>query len=109
MLTTSPTNIYANWKCTNCQHVLKSKEVEELIETLEKEVSELPLDRDVYEEKLKSYSKLLHPNHHIMIDLKFTLVQVISLGFFMFLYNQRIKILICRFCIYNLHLFIGIF
>ena len=76
MLTTSPTNIYANWKCNNCQHVLKSKEVEELIETLEKEVSELPLDRDVYEEKLKSYSKLLHPNHHIMIDLKFTLVQV---------------------------------
>ena len=56
---------------------MKSKEVEELIETLEKEVSELPLDRDVYEEKLKSYGHLLHPNHHIMIDLKFTLVQVI--------------------------------
>ena len=57
-------------------HVLKAKDVEELIETLEKEVSNLPLEKDPYEEKLKVYEKLLHPNHHIMIDLKFTLVQV---------------------------------
>ena len=55
---------------------MKSGDVEELIETLEKEVSELPLDREAYEEKLEAYSKLLHPNQHIMIDLKFTLVQV---------------------------------
>ena len=76
VLTTNPQNTLANWKCNNCGYVLKSADVEELIETLEKEVSELPLERDVYEDKLKVYSKLLHPNHHIMIDLKFTLVQV---------------------------------
>lgn len=76
MLTTNPLNVLANWKCNECGYSMKSGDVEELIETLEKEVSELPLERDVYEEKLEAYSKLLHPNQHIMIDLKFTLVQV---------------------------------
>ena len=75
-MTSNPLNVLANWKCNECGYILKSGDVEELIETLEKEVSELPLERDVYEEKLAAYSKLLHPNHHIMIDLKFTLVQV---------------------------------
>ena len=79
LLSTQPINTFANWKCGHCGNTLKSKDIEELIETLEKEVSELPLDKDVYEEKLKVYEKLLHPNHHIMIDLKFTLVQVKSI------------------------------
>ena len=70
------TDICADWKCDSCGQVLGSKEVEEVIDTLEKEVSMLPLERDVYEEKLKSYAKMLHENHHIMVDLKFTLVQV---------------------------------
>ena len=76
MMCTNPTKVFAEWKCNTCEHVLKAKEVEELIETLEKEVSLLPLERDVYEDKLNTYGKLLHPNHHIMVDLKFTLVQV---------------------------------
>ena len=76
MLSTNPTNTFADWKCLVCGHVLKANDLEELIETLEKEVSLLPMERDIYEEKLNAYQKLLHPNHHIMIDLKFTLVQV---------------------------------
>ena len=80
LLTTNPTNTFANWKCTACGHIMKSNDVEELIETLEKEVSLLPMETDVYEEKLKVYQKLLHPNHHIMIDLKFTLVQVSNIN-----------------------------
>ena len=76
VLSTNPTNTFADWKCLVCGHILKASDLEELIETLEKEVSLLPMERDIYEEKLNAYSKLLHPNHHIMIDLKFTLVQV---------------------------------
>lgn len=76
VLSTNPTNTFANWKCDTCGLTLKAGDVEEIIETLEKEVSLLPLERDVYEDKLKVYGKLLHPNHHIMVDLKFTLVQV---------------------------------
>ena len=83
MLTTNPLNVLANWKCNECGYIMKSGDVEELIETLEKEVSELPLEREAYEEKLEAYSKLLHPNQHIMIDLKFTLVQVTSLRNFL--------------------------
>ena len=76
VLSANPTNTFANWKCEACGAILKAADVEELIETLEKEVSLLPMERDIYEEKLNAYKKLLHPNHHIMIDLKFTLVQV---------------------------------
>ena len=75
-MSTDPTNVFAVWKCNACQHTLKAKEVEEIVETLEKEVANLPLERDVYEEKLNTLAKLLHENHHIMIDIKFTLVQV---------------------------------
>ena len=32
--------------------------------------------QDAYEATLASYSKILHPNHHVMIDLEFTLVQL---------------------------------
>ena len=76
MLSTNPTNTFANWKCTACGNIMKVKEIEEIIETLENEVSLLPMEVDIHEEKLKAYKKLLHPNHHIMIDLKFNLVQV---------------------------------
>ena len=76
VMSTDPTNVFAVWKCNACQHSLKAKEVEEIVETLEKEVANLPLERDFYEEKLNTLAKLLHENHHIMIDIKFTLVQV---------------------------------
>ncbi len=77
VLSTNPTNTFANWKCDTCSTLLKAGEIEELIETLEQEVAQLPLQRDAYEDKLKLYAKLFHPNHHIMLDLKITLVQVI--------------------------------
>merc|ERR1719266_2668718 len=76
MLSTNPTNTFANWKCTACGDIMKVKDVEEIIETLEKEVSLLPMEVDIHEEKLNAYKKMLHPNHHIMVDLKFTLVQL---------------------------------
>ena len=76
MLSTNPTNTFANWKCDASGCIMKVKEVEEIIETLENEVSLLPMEVDIHEEKLNAYKKMLHPNHHIMIDLKFNLVQV---------------------------------
>ena len=76
MLSTNPTNTFSNWKCNTCGNIMKVKDVEEIIETLENEVSLLPMEVDIHEEKLNAYKKMLHPNHHIMIDLKFTLVQV---------------------------------
>ena len=47
-----------------------------LVEELEKETSLLPMEKVVYEKTLEKFSRLLHPNHHIMVDLEFTLVQL---------------------------------
>ena len=34
------------------------------------------MEKDLYEKTLEKYSHILHSNHHIMIDLEFTLVQL---------------------------------
>ena len=91
MLSTNPTNTFSNWKCTACGNIMKVKEIEEIIETLENEVSLLPMEVDIHEEKLKAYKKLLHPNHHIMIDLKFNLVQV-SCGYYVLTKDTKYKV-----------------
>ena len=72
-----PTYIFqSDWVCSECKFTLKHIEVKDLIDELEKEASAIPMDKDVYETTLSKYSHILHPNHHIMIDLEFTLVQL---------------------------------
>ena len=57
-------------------YTLTHVEVNNLIDELEKETSLLPMEKDLYEKTLERYSHILHPSHHIMIDLEFTLVQL---------------------------------
>ena len=75
-MTTDPLDFKADWQCSKCKAVTTSDEIEELIEVLEREVSSLPMSKVKYEDTLARYSKVLHPNHHVMIDLEFTLVQL---------------------------------
>ena len=34
------------------------------------------MEKSFYEKALEKFSPILHPNHHIMVDLEFTLVQL---------------------------------
>ena len=45
----------------------------------------------LYEKTLKKYSCLLHPNHHIMIDLEFTLVQLYGRSYRQLIQNNNNK------------------
>ena len=49
-----------------------------LVEELEKEAGSLPLNKRVYEKTLERFSRILHPNHHIMVDMEFTLIQLLG-------------------------------
>ena len=48
------------------------------MEELEKEASSLPMDKKIYEKTLERFSHILHPNHHIMVDMEFTLIQLLG-------------------------------
>ena len=75
-MSTNPLDFDAEWKCNACSATTPGSEVEELVDVLEKEVAGLPTTKDAYEASLAKYSRILHPNHHVMIDLEFTLVQL---------------------------------
>ena len=49
-----------------------------MIEELEKETHTIKMDKELYEQMLSRFSRILHPNHHIMIDLEFTLIQLLG-------------------------------
>ena len=49
-----------------------------MIEELEKETHSIKMDKELYEQMLSRFSRILHPNHHIMIDLEFTLIQLLG-------------------------------
>ena len=49
-----------------------------MIEELEKETHSIKMDKELYEQMLGRFSRILHPNHHIMIDLEFTLIQLLG-------------------------------
>merc|ERR1712223_257112 len=68
----------SDWKCSDCSFLLSHDEVRHLIEELEKEASSLPLNKRVYEKTLERFSRILHPNHHIMVDMEFTLIQLLG-------------------------------
>lgn len=76
MISSDPLKSDANWVCQKCGATLASDEVEGLVDALEKEASGLPLDKQAFEDTLARFSQVLHPNHHIMVDLEFTLVQL---------------------------------
>ena len=76
VMSTNPLDFEAEWKCNACGVTTPGSDVEELVDVLEKEVASLPTTKDAYEASLAKYSRILHPNHHVMIDLEFTLVQL---------------------------------
>ena len=49
-----------------------------MIDELEKETHTIKMDKELYEQMLSRFSRILHPNHHIMIDLEFTLIQLLG-------------------------------
>ena len=36
------------------------------------------MDKKIYEKTLERFSHILHPNHHIMVDMEFTLIQLLG-------------------------------
>ena len=38
----------------------------------------MPMDKKIYEKTLERFSHILHPNHHIMVDMEFTLIQLLG-------------------------------
>ena len=76
----NPLDHKSAWRCSRCKVETPGGQIADLVEALEKQVSELVMSKDVYEEALAKFSRILHPNHHIMIDLEFTLVQLYGRG-----------------------------
>ena len=75
-MSTDPLDSKAEWDCDTCKKKINSEEICDLIAKLEAEVEILPTTKEALEEELIRLKKYLHPNHCIMLDVKFTLVQL---------------------------------
>ncbi len=78
-MTTDPLDQEADWACLNCRTQTPAAEVRSLIRRLEESAERLSDDygdKEALERQLEESGKWLHQNHYIMVDLKFSLVQV---------------------------------
>lgn len=72
----------AEWHCMNCQFKTPGSAVQTVVTTIESEIKELQqLETSIEniklcENVLKKYSKILHPNHFLMVNMKENLIDM---------------------------------
>lgn len=68
-----------DWYCDKCPSILSSYSVQDLLDRIGKDLSEMPKG-DIRECKsfINTYEELLHPNHFYLIDVKLALLQLIG-------------------------------
>lgn len=59
-----------NWRCVECNTIEDPIKVEELVADAEVSVKESEGNLRLLETTLRKYSKVLHTNHHLLVDLK---------------------------------------
>lgn len=72
-----PLDYDSGWKCYTCFAETPGQEIKAVLEETEREVESLANKKEDLEEKILALSdKLLHRNHNIILDMKFTLVNL---------------------------------
>lgn len=66
----------SNWTCDKCQQSVSHQDVEALLRELEEENQTTPVQKVPLENRIKALERLLHPNHNLILDLKFSLCQL---------------------------------
>lgn len=65
------------WKCTQCEHILKTEYVDSIIERAKEQIFHAQGDIYHYELLLAKLSRILHRNHYLMIDLKQNIASIL--------------------------------
>lgn len=69
----------SDWYCSKCSSKLSPYSVQDLLDRIGKDLSEMPKDNiREYKNFIESYEELLHPNHFYLTDVKITLLNVIG-------------------------------
>lgn len=58
------------WQCQNCQHRRDAKDVEQMLNNLQEEIMNATNDIYKLEMSLMRFSKALHPQHYLIVDIK---------------------------------------
>lgn len=65
------------WQCLNCNHTLRTEQVETIIDRAKEEVFHSHDDLRRYEILLSKLSTILHQNHYIMVDIKQNIANIL--------------------------------
>lgn len=82
ILTVSIIDESAEWKCQKCSFTTPASAVQTVVTTIEGEINQLQEvetsieNIKLCEDVLSRYSKILHPNHHLMVQLKENLIDM---------------------------------
>ncbi|KAL5287691.1 hypothetical protein ACFFRR_008536 [Megaselia abdita] len=60
----------SNWRCVECNTIEDPSEIEELVTDAELSLTESEGNLRLLETTLRRYSKVLHKNHHVLVELK---------------------------------------
>lgn len=80
-MSTNSLNDNAEWKCTHCEFKTKGESVLTAFRVIQKEIDELDVHAEedpvaAREALIKKYRSVLHPNHSLLLNLKYSLTQL---------------------------------
>lgn len=65
------------WKCTDCQKIMSSSEVQQVLGMARLDVYSTGMDVTKQENFIQTYSQLLSPNHYLVLEMKQKLAAIL--------------------------------